>query len=179
MRKITKKTAVIVAGSALLVAVGGGVAFAYWTSTGSGTGTATASSGASGVTMTQTGAPTDLAPGVAPEAVTGTVTNGAANSAYVNSLTVAITGVTGGLSGCGITDFGLTSGAPSATALVKNTTAAPTSTVQSVNLSVGKELAANGGFVSFPAFNIGFANDPAASQDACKGATPVLTYSTN
>jgi hypothetical protein len=29
MRKITKKTAVILAGSSLLVAVGGGVAFAF------------------------------------------------------------------------------------------------------------------------------------------------------
>ena len=169
MRKITKKTAVIIAGSTLLVAVGGGVAFAYWSSSGTGTGSATTSAGASNLTITQTGAPADLAPGVAPEAITGTIANGAANSAYVNSLTVTITGVTGGAAGCTAQDYGLTTGTA---ALVKS------SASQTINLPVGQNVA-SGASTSFPAVNIGFANDPASNQDACKGATPTLSYSTN
>lgn len=169
MRKITKKTAVIVAGSTLLVAVGGGIAFAFWSSTGTGSGTATASAGASNLTITQASAPSDLAPNVAPEAVTGSISNGAANSAYVNTLTVTITGVDDAHATCSAADFGLTTGSA---ALDKSTAK------QKLILTVGTELA-HGGSVSFPAFNIGFANDSANSQDGCKGAVPQLSYSTN
>ena len=169
MRKITKKTAVVVAGSTLLVAVGGGIAFAYWSSSGTGSGSATTSAGASNLTITQTGAPSDLAPGVAPEAITGTIANGAANSAYVNTLTVRITGVTGGSAGCTAQDYGLTTGTA---ALSKD------SAVQSITLSVAKEVV-NGSPIAFPSVNIGFANDSANNQDACKGASPTLSYSTN
>jgi hypothetical protein len=170
MRKITKKTAVIVAGSTLLVAVGGGVAFAFWSSTGSGTGTAATSAGASNLTISQLTAPSDLAPDVAPEAVTGSISNGAANSAYVNTLTVTIAGVDSAHStGCSAADFGLSTGT---TALVKSTAK------QILTLTVGTELA-HGASVAFPAFDIGFANDPANSQDGCKGAVPQLSYATN
>jgi hypothetical protein len=170
MRKLTKKTAVIVAGSTLLVAVGGGIAFAYWTSAGSGTGSATTSTGASSLTVAQATAPSDLAPGVAPEAITGTITNNATNSAHVTSLTVTITGVTGaGAGGCTAADYGLTTGT---TALDKST-AVPTITVP-----VGAELA-SGQSAPFPTVNIGFANSSTANQDGCKGASPTLSYSTN
>ncbi|HEY4019998.1 MAG TPA: hypothetical protein VGM75_15005 [Pseudonocardiaceae bacterium] len=171
MRKITKKTAVIVAGSTLLVAVGGGVAFAFWSSTGTGSGTAAASAGTGLVTISQATAPSDLAPNVAPEAVTGTISNSNPNSAYVNSLIVTISGVDSAHSaGCSATDFGLTTGT---TALAKSAT-----TKQSLTLAVGTELA-HGASVNFPTFNIGFANDSANSQDGCKGASPTLSYSTN
>jgi hypothetical protein len=170
MRKITKKTAVIVAGSALLVAIGGGIAFAYWSSTGQGTGSATTSAGTSPLTISPAAGPTDLAPGVAPEALTGTIANGGTSSAYVNSLTVTITGVTGGASGCTSQDYGLTTGS---TALVKGT-GAP----QTITVPVGRNVD-SGSSTTFPTVNIGFANDPANNQDACEGATPQLSYSTN
>lgn len=169
MRKITKKTAVIVAGSTLLVAVGGGIAFAYWTSSGAGSGSATTANGDSSITISQSGTPSGLAPGVAPVAISGTIANGAANSAYVTSFTVTITGVTGGGSGCTAQDYGLTT---DSTALTKS------AAVQTVTIPVGQDVA-SGASISFPSVNIGFANDPNASQDDCEGASPVLSYATH
>ncbi|HEY4455631.1 MAG TPA: hypothetical protein VGN81_15070 [Pseudonocardiaceae bacterium] len=170
MRKLTKKTAVIVAGSTLLVAVGGGVAFAYWTSSGSGSGSAATSSGGNTLSVTQTGAPSDLAPGVAPEALTGSISNSAANPVHVNSLTVTITSVTNaGAAGCTVADYGLTTGT---TALTKGPTTAP----QTLTVTVNQDVV-SGSPISIPAVNIGFANDQSASQDGCKGATPQLSYS--
>ena len=173
MGKISKRAKVVVAGTALLTAIGGGVAFAYWSTTGTGSGTATSSAGASSLTITQATAPADLAPGVAPEAVTGTITNKAANSAYVNTITVTITGVDSGHPTCSAADFGLTAGAPGTTALTKS------GAKQTLTLNVQQELAATNGSVNFPAFAIGFANDPGSAQDGCKGATPQLSYATN
>lgn len=175
MRKITKKTAVIIAGSSLLVAVGGGVAFAYWTSTGSGTGSASTAPSAttSSLAVAQTNAPSGLAPGVAPVGITGTITNGGTNSVYVNTLTVTITGVdTAHATGCSAADYGLTTSG--STALVKGSIDAP----QTVQLTVAKDLAPTAS-VSFPAVNIGFADNATADQSGCEGATPQLTFTTN
>lgn len=170
MRKITKRAKIVVAGALVLATVSGGVAFAYWSTTGTGSGTANTSTGASNLSIAQTGAPTDLAPGVAPEAVTGTITNNAANSAYVNTITVTIAGVDSAHSAtCHAADYGLTTGS---TALSKS------GAVQTLTLDVKQELASNGS-VSIPAFNLGFANDPSNPQDGCKGAIPQLSYTTN
>ena len=62
-----------VAGAVVMSVLGGGVAFAFWSTAGSGTGTGSTSAGASSLTVTQTSAPTDLAPGVAAEPISGTV----------------------------------------------------------------------------------------------------------
>jgi hypothetical protein len=168
MRKLTKKTAVIVAGSALLVAVGGGVAFAYWTSMGSGNGSATTANGTSSLTVSPAAGPSDLAPGTAPESLTGTIANGGTSSVHVNTLTVTITGVDNAGAGCTIADYGLTTGT---TALTKGSNAPSTLTV-----TVNKDVASSGS-INFPTVNLGFANDPGASQDGCKGAAPQLSYS--
>ena len=57
----------IVAGIMVVLSVIGGVAYAYWSTTGTGTGTATTGTSSS-VEVTQVSAPTDLAPGVAARA---------------------------------------------------------------------------------------------------------------
>ncbi|HEX6357661.1 hypothetical protein [Actinophytocola sp.] len=169
MSKISKKAKFVVAGAVALTMIGGGVAFAYWSTTGEGSGSATSSNGASDLTISQTNAPSGLAPSVAPVDVTGSITNNAPNSAYVNQLTVEITGVDAGHPGCSAADFGLTTGSSPLSKL---------GATQTLTRPVTTELA-SGGSVSFPAFKIGFANDPSASQDACKGALPQLKFTTN
>jgi len=111
MSKFSRRAKIVVAGAVVLTAVGGGVAFAFWSTSGAGTGTGSTSGGASSLTVAQTAAPTDLAPGVAAEAVSGTVTNGATNNAYVNTVTVSIASVTkasGAVGTCDATDYVLT-----------------------------------------------------------------------
>jgi hypothetical protein len=170
MRKISRKAKIVVASSVALTALGGGVAFGYWSTTGSGTGTANSSAGAANLTVAQGDAPTGLAPSVAPVSVPGTITNNAPNSAYVNQFTVQITGVDAAhAAGCSAADYGLTTGD---VALVKS------SAVQVLALPVADELN-SGETVNFPAFKIGFANDPGNVQDGCKGAVPQLSFSTN
>lgn len=46
-------------------------------------------------------------PGDSAQTISGTVTNNAANSAYVNTVTVSISGVTGGAGSCDATDYTL------------------------------------------------------------------------
>ncbi|HJP79772.1 MAG TPA: hypothetical protein VJ914_36205 [Pseudonocardiaceae bacterium] len=169
MRKITKKTAVILAGSSLLVAVGGGVAFAYWTSSGGGTGSATTATSNNSVAVAQTSVDTGLAPGVAPVALTGTITNNGTNSVYVNQLTITVSGVDSNHStGCGAADYGLATGS----GVLDNT--AP----HTIKLDIKQDIAPNG-VVNFSGVNIGFADNPGADQSACEGATPALSYSTD
>jgi len=170
MNKFTKRTLAIGAGAAVLASAG--VAYAYWTTSGSNTGSATSSAGAANLTVTQGTVPTGLAPSVAPAAVPGTIKNNAANSAYVTKLQVTITGVTGvGTAdathpACTAADYGLSTGS---TALAKS------SAVQTIALPINDELDSLE-TINFPAVNVGFANDSAANQDTCKGATPQLSF---
>ena len=159
MSKLNKKLA-IAAAAVAVVAIGGGTAYAYWSTTGSGSGTASTSAGASNLTITQTAAPTNLAPGVAAGAITGTVTNNATNSAYVNSVTVSIAGVTGPnitlSTPCDASDY---------------TLANPT-------MSVATDLA-TGASANFSGASLAFNDKTTSNQDGCKSATVNLSYSSN
>jgi hypothetical protein len=114
----------------------------------------------------------------------GTITNNAVNRAYVNTFTVTITQVLNAAqqnitAACGVANFGVV---PGSTGVVL-TKGAP-ATVQTLTLPVTTELGVanpndNSDSVAFPAFTIGVADDSANSQDACKGAAPQLSYSTN
>lgn len=142
--------------SAGALVVGGGAAFAYWSTTGTGTGSAATGVGAANLTIAQTAAPTTMAPGIAAGPITGTVKNNATTSAYVTSVTVAITSVTkaAGVTGtCDATDYTLTNPV----------------------MSVATDIAA-GATVNFSGASLGFNNKGTVNQDACKGATLVLGY---
>ena len=154
MGTFSRKAKLVVAGAVALTAVGGGVAFAYWSTTGSGTGTGSTSTGASSLVVSQTSAPTDLAPGVAAEGISGTVKNTATNNAYVHTVTVSIASVTA-TGTCDATDYTLSN---------------PTVTINT-DLTPGQT-------VPFSGPTLGF-NDKATNQDGCKGATVNLAYSTN
>ena len=149
-----RKKKIIIAAAATLV-IGAGSAFAYWSTTGSGTGTGATSAGASNLAIAQTSTISNMYPGDSAQTISGTVTNNASNSAYVNSVTVSIASVTqaqGATGTCDATDY---------------TLANPT-------MSVASDVAA-GATANFTGATIKF-NNKASNQDGCKGATVNLAY---
>jgi hypothetical protein len=143
---LKKKIGAAVASVALVGA--GTMAFAYWTSTGSGTGTASAGS-ASAVTIVQTSTVSDLGPGTAAQALSGTFTTD--RPVYVGQVSVDDT--TTDQAGCDADDFQAVD--PDAT-----------------NAEVETGDTWGGG-------SIVFVNKPAVDQDACQGATVTVHYVSN
>jgi hypothetical protein len=143
---LKKKIGAAVAGVALVGA--GTMAFAYWSSTGSGTGTASAGS-ASAVTIVQTSTVSDLGPGTAAQALSGTFTT--TRPAYVGQ--VSVSSVTTDNVLCDGTNF---------------QTQNPTAT----NAEVSTGSTWGGG-------SIVFVDKPAVNQDACQGATVTVHYVSN
>lgn len=159
MRKMSKKNKIVaVCAAAVLTSVGGGVAVAYWTTTGTGNGTAATGTNAS-ITVVQTSDVTDLKPGGAAQTLSGTFNNGNSSPVYVTDVVASIASVTkatGAAAGtCDATDFTL-----------DNTTMA----------AVNAEVPAGDGEGSWGGATIAFKNKPAVNQDACKGATVDLAY---
>jgi hypothetical protein len=157
----SKKTFAIVASATAAVLVGGGVAVAYWTTTGNGTGSATAGTTAA-LTVTQVGAPSGLFPGGPAQNLTINVENAGPSDVTVANVAVTITSVTPDPGNpitspaCTTADFAVTSvGALPASVVV--TPGAP-----------GSDLANVG--------TVRLVNNPSANQDACKGATVNLAY---
>ena len=146
MRKMSKKNKIVaVCGAAALTAVGGGVAFAYWTTTGSGSGSGT-NAASNGTVVLSAAVPAGLTPGAH-----GTVTYTAANSG-TSSLQVrnihAVVSTSDPL--CLASDFTVADVASNTTVLAGSTgTAVGSSTL--------------------------YFADTAANQDACKSATITLT----
>lgn len=145
----------IILAAAAVVVIGAGSAFAYWSTTGSGTGSGATSAGASDLTIAQTTVFTAFYPGDSAQTISGTVTNNAANSAYVNTVTVSISGVTGGAGSCDATDY----------------------TLADPVMTVAADVAA-AGVANFSGATLQF-NNKATSQDGCKGATVNLAYASN
>lgn len=149
----------IILAAAAAVVIGAGSAFAYWSTTGSGSGTGSTSAGASNLAIAQTTVFTAFYPGDSAQTISGTVTNNATNSAYVNSVTVSIAGVTqavGAVGTCDSTDY----------------------TLASPVMSVAADVAA-AGTANFTGATLKFNNKVAANQDGCKGATVNLSYASN
>jgi hypothetical protein len=149
-----KKIATVVATGAVGLA-GAGVAFGYWSTSGSGTGSASTSAGAANLSISQTSTISNMYPGDSAQTISGSVTNQAANAAYVTSVTVSIAGVTqapAATGSCDASDY---------------TLATPT-------MTVGQDVAA-GGTATFSGATLKF-NNKASNQDGCKGATVNLSY---
>jgi hypothetical protein len=115
-----KKRAAVVLAAALVVAVGGGLAYAYWTGTGAGSGTAT--TGSAGGFDVATGDPIGdelLSPGGPSETVPFTVTNTGTGSQMLNSVVVTVANDDGSewvaVPGCSSLDYSV--GIPTFTAL--------------------------------------------------------------
>jgi hypothetical protein len=161
MRRISKRSVAVLAGTAVIVA-GAGVAFAFWTAGGSGTGTAITGAGTSPLTAVQTSTVADLRPGGAAQNLSGNFTNPAANGpVYVTSVTASISSVVkagGAVAGtCDATDYTL------ANAVMDVNAEVPTGTAQGA-WGVPADVA-----------TLAF-NNKATNQDQCKGATVNLAY---
>ena len=140
----------------LLVAVTGGIAFAYWTTGGSGTGTASTGTAAN-ITVVQTSTVTGMRPGDSAQTLSGNFNNGNAGPVYVGTVTASISSVTkagGAPAGtCDATDYTLANAA----------------------MTVNAEVPAGNAQGSWTGATIKF-NNKATNQDACQGATVNLAY---
>jgi hypothetical protein len=147
---LSRKTALVAAGGAAMVALSATAAFAYWTTSGSGTGSAT--TGASqAVHITQVGSVAGLVPGGVAKAVDFKITNSATTPQYVKAVIVSIDSISN--PGCSAADFTLVQ---------------PT--------AINADLAAGDTAFSPSGATIKL-EDTTANQDACKGATVNLAFS--
>jgi hypothetical protein len=149
MRRPSKKLAVAIAAVGI-VAIGGGAALAYWTTTGSGTGSGTTAGSNGTIVLHGSFTSNTLAPGTSTP-VSFSADNAGASSLQVGTVTTVVTA-------SGTCDASWFTVAP----VLENQTIAANST--SVAL-------ANPGSLVFA--------DSASNQDACKNATITLTLSSN
>jgi hypothetical protein len=156
MRKSTKSA--VVAGTVLAL-TGGGVAFAYWTTSGTGTGSGSTTAGVVDHLGFSQSTLTAMYPGDSSQDLTVTVTNNATESAYVATVKAFITTDKEGCTGA---DFKLGgSAAPSTAATARALTWMP------VDLGAGATQNATS-TVQF--------NNTGANQDACKNAAVTINY---
>ena len=159
MRKLSKKTMALVAGSLVVATVGGGVAFAYWSTTGSGTGTGSTTAGKVDVLTFSQNTLSPMFPGDSSQPLTVTVTNPSGENVFVGGVKAYLT-VTGT---CGADDFLL------------GGTAAPSDIATARSLAwTAQDLAHNGGNANATS-TIQFSNK-ATNQDGCKSATVTVHY---
>jgi hypothetical protein len=115
-------------------------------------------SAANSLTIRQTSTMSGLMPGRAPQAITGLVTNNGSDDTVIVAIEVSIASVT------------------KAAGAVAGTCDASDYVLLAPRMNIGATLAP-GGSTTFSGASIGFSNGP-ANQDACKGATVNLTYTT-
>lgn len=148
-----------VAAGAVAVFAVSGTAFAYWTATGSGTGTAQTDTAVGAVTVVQTTPTGELAPGVPALTLGGTFTNPNDGPVHITALTVtgiSVTKATGVSGDCDATDYTVGNSSP---------------------LAIGREAVAND-TTTWSGITLAFVNKE-TNQDACKGATVTLSYTTS
>ncbi|MEA2156405.1 MAG: hypothetical protein QOE11_2545 [Solirubrobacteraceae bacterium] len=154
-RKFNRKALAIGAVFALLAAGG---AYAYWTQTGSGTGTAATGSG-SAIVVNQTTTVSALSPASTPQALSGNFNNPNPGTVRVATVTASLASISGGAGGtpaCTTADYRINN---------------PTATVNAT-------IASGNGVGSWSGPTIEML-DAATNQDACKGATVNISYSSN
>lgn len=150
MRTSLKRSAAVVGAGVLVLGVSG-VAYAFWTTTGSGSGTA-ATGDAVALKINQTNVPSGLAPGLPAVDITGTFTNSATGATNVVLSSISLVSLTTGVADCApsnyaVTELKVVDGKVDAGAIAAGAWTGKIQLVES-----GK------------------------NQDACKLATPTLTY---
>ena len=156
MSRRGKRLAVI---TAVLLLIGGGVAFAYWTQSGSGTGSAATGTTAA-ITVNQTSTVTAMGPGVAAQPLSGDFDNPNAGPVLVTSVTVSIASITGGGPTCEATDY----------------------TLANATSDVNASVPAGNGVGSWGSTDtptIAFNNKAGENQDDCKNAVVNLAYTSD
>jgi hypothetical protein len=152
MPKFTKKVAIGVSVAAL-VAVGGGTAFAYWTTTGHGSGSATTGTDTSWNVTSAAAQGSALTPGGPTDTVAVTVKNLGSGVQHLNGVAVKIANSDG-------TDWSVTD----CSALDYTVSITP----------VSGDLAASGTKVTTASITM---NETGANQDGCKSLTVPLYFS--
>jgi hypothetical protein len=148
MRRPSKKLAAAI--GAALVLFASGAAYTFWTAGGTGTGTVTVGTNTP-ITVNQTSIITGIAPGVAPQVLSGNFTN--TNAGPVHVATVTVTVASTSAAGCTAADFTIVGGA----------------------MTVNADIPAGAATGTWTGATIVF-NNTAANQDACKLATVNLAY---
>jgi hypothetical protein len=148
--KMKTRTIAVLIGIGVAV-IGGGVAFAYFTGVGGGSGTATTGSN-NPVVVKQTSTLTAVAPGVAPQALSGVFDNPNPGPVYVTAVSAAVT-LTATPAGCSASDY----------------TIAGTG-------AVGREIPAGLNQGTWNGLTIAFNNKAGTNQDGCKNAAVTITY---
>jgi hypothetical protein len=155
MRRITTRRIVIIGATAGAVLLTGGVAFAFWSSTGTSAGAAEVAATASELTVTQVGSPTGLVPGGTPQAITAKVDNPSASAILLTDVAVTVTDVVeaAGASGtCAVGNFAIVDNAAYDGELI-----AAAGTTGDVDVATIQLI------------------ESGSNQDACKGASVVLS----
>ena len=161
MRTIKSKKTKLAAGTATLVLIGGGAAFAYWTANGSGTGSATTSAGALTLTAVQTSVVTGMQPGDTAQTLSGNFDNRSSDAVHVGTVRVRIASVRK---------------APGAAA---GTCDAGDFTLANRVVQVDADIPSGSGQGAWTGPTIAFDNQPGVNQNACMGAAVKLRYSTS
>ena len=157
-RKNTRKRVAAVATGAALTFIVGGVAFAYWTTSGSGTGSAATGST---VPLTINSAPvTGLFPGATAKPITGTFGNTNAGSVHVSGMTVTVSAVS----------------PAQADSAKPACTAADFTVVNPTTFTADVPVGATVGTWSGASIAL---NNTAANQDNCKNVTLTLALASN
>ena len=150
MRALSKKQKATIAGVTLLSLAGtGGLAYAYWTTTGAGSGAATAASANGTLVLAASFPAATLVPGGS-VVVSYTASNASTTDLQVGTVSAV---VSSSVPGCLASDFSI----------------APVAENQVIAAGASNVALANTGTLSFA--------NSAADQDACKGATITLTLS--
>ena len=152
---------IVVASSLALTALGGGVAFGFWSTTGSGSGTGSTSAGQVNLLSFTQDSLSPMFPGDSAQDLVVAVKNTSTENVYVGNVKAYLT-VAGGAGTCAADDYQL-NGAP-----------APGTVATAVSLAwTAADLAPNAeadatGTIQF--------NNKVTSQDGCKGATVTVHY---
>ena len=155
--RISKKKVIGAAAVGAVALTIGGVALAYWTNSGSGSGTATTGTTAD-IAVNQTSAITGLYPGGQAQTLSGNFDNNNASAVFVESVSATspvTVDSTHATAGCLAADYVL-GGTATVHAEVPHGTSVGTWTGLTIRLA-----------------------DSAISQDACKGATVTIAYTSN
>ncbi|HXC79296.1 MAG TPA: hypothetical protein VNU19_19860 [Candidatus Acidoferrum sp.] len=144
MPRLTNKKFVIgVAVAAAIVAVGGGTALAYWTTTGNGTGSATTGTSSNFVVTSDAAVGNPLTPGGPTDTITFHVKNTNSGVQHLNAVAVTVANNDGttwtAVSGCSASDY--TIGTPVFTAgdIASGTTVNGTVTITMNNLGTPQD----------------------------------------
>jgi hypothetical protein len=154
-----KKRLSAIAGTMAVVLVGGGLAIAYWTTTGSGTGSGAVGTSTS-VVVTQDSTVADLVPGGPADVLDFTIDNPSDGPQRISSVAISISDVTAP-GACSAADFSIVQ----------------PSTGSFVDLPVGDTTFTSGagGDIENTGARVSMINS-ASDQNGCKGATLEFTY---